>query len=129
MVLEAVDFFRDLLFLDFELEVDFFDDVDEPFLLLLLDEAALFLLDEWVVAEDDELWAGKALVCSSNPARTAAVNRLNDIVAVSLTRSMPMALRETVASFGSLSQPVDVALQGRNRLWNCIMRKLYVCGL
>jgi hypothetical protein len=98
MVLEAVDFFRDLLFfVDFE--VDFFDDVDEPFFLLLLDEAALFLLDGWVVAEDGELWAGKALDCSINPARTAAVNRLNDIVAVSLTRSTAVALRQNGCKF------------------------------
>ena len=76
MVLEAVDFFRDALpFLPF----------DEDFLLPAeaVDEV-FFLLDECVVVEGGELWVGKALLCSISPAKTAAVNRLNDIVRPSL---------------------------------------------
>jgi hypothetical protein len=80
MVREAVDFFRGP---DFFLPFD----GDEDFLPLAeaLDEV-FFLLDECVVVEDDELWAGKALLCSISPAKTAAVTRLNDIVRSSLPR-------------------------------------------
>ena len=78
IVREAVDFLRDLL--------PFFA-FDEDFLPLAeaLDEV-FFLLDECVAVEGGELWAGKALLCSISPAKTAAVNRLTDIVRSSLPR-------------------------------------------
>lgn len=85
MVRDAVDFFRaPLLFLPFDAVEDFFDDAADVFFLLV--GALLLLFDEWVAAEDGELWAGKALLCSISPAKTVAVTRLNNIVKSSLTR-------------------------------------------
>jgi len=82
MVRDAVDFLRAadpfLLF-----DEDFLVPADVPF--FLLEEAAL-LFDECVAVEDGELWVGKALLCSISPAKTVAVNRLNDIVRSSLPR-------------------------------------------
>ncbi len=88
MVRAELDFFREVLFfLEFDDDDDFFaffDVVDELF--FLVEDELLVLLDGPAALEDEELWAGKALDCSINPAKTAAVNRLKDIVDLSLTR-------------------------------------------
>jgi hypothetical protein len=118
MVRAELDFFREeLFFLDFDDGEDFlafFDVVDELFFLFLAEDALLDLLEELVALEDSELCAGKALVCRINPVKTAAVNRLKDIVDLSLTRCAVPSLYTFGCTFRFLSSgPVPVLIRSR----------------
>ncbi len=85
MVRAAVDFFRACPFLVLAVDGFFVLPVFAPELFFFVDEVL-----GGVVA--DELCAGKAVVCSINPAKTVAITRERDIVTFSLPRCTPAAL-------------------------------------